>query len=106
MFFTNLLEGNLKVKHIAKNIIYYTTTQSTSDDIWTLYNKESFSKTLIITDNQIKGRGRLNNQWYSKPSHSITCSFLLNQIYTSTSSTAVSLSSTASNIPLAAIKSR
>ena len=38
MFFTNLLEANLKVKHIAKNIFYYTATNSTSDDIWELHN--------------------------------------------------------------------
>jgi len=81
MFFTNLLEANLKVKHIAKNIFYYTTTNSTSDDIWELYNKESISEALVITDNQQQGRGRLNNKWFSKPSHSITCSFLLNQIF-------------------------
>tara|TARA_Y100000588_G_scaffold392436_1_gene504377 strand:- start:282 stop:1046 length:765 start_codon:yes stop_codon:yes gene_type:complete len=83
MFFTNLLEANLKVKNIAKNIFYYTATNSTSDDLWDLYNNESLSKTLIITDNQKNGRGRLNNKWFSKPSHSITCSFLLNQIFKS-----------------------
>ena len=81
MFFTNLLEANLNVKHIAKNIIYYTSTNSTSDDIWELYNNESLSKALVITDNQKQGRGRLDNQWFSKPSHSLTCSFLLNQIF-------------------------
>ena len=43
MFFTSLLEANLNVKHIAKNIIYYTSTDSTSDDIWELYNKSLVS---------------------------------------------------------------
>ena len=71
MFFTNLLEANLKVKYIAKNIFYYTATNSTSDDIWELFNKESISEALVITDNQRQGRGRLNNKWFSKPSHSI-----------------------------------
>jgi BirA family biotin operon repressor/biotin-[acetyl-CoA-carboxylase] ligase len=81
MFFTNLFQANLKVKNIAKNIIYYTSTQSTSDDIWDLYKNESTIQTLVITDNQTQGKGRSNNIWFSKPSHSITCSFLLDQIF-------------------------
>ena len=81
MFFTNLLEANLKVKFFAHKIIYYTVTKSTTDDIWELYNETGQTKALIITDNQTSGRGRYHNKWISQPSKSITCSFILEQIF-------------------------
>ena len=81
MFFTNLLEANLKVKNFAHEIIYYTVTKSTTDDIWELYNETGQTKALIITDNQTAGKGRNNNKWISQPSKSITCSFILEQIF-------------------------
>ena len=81
MFFTNLLEANLKVNFFAHEIIYYTATKSTTDDIWELYNETGQTKALIITDNQTAGRGRHNNKWISQPSKSITCSFILEQIF-------------------------
>ena len=81
MFFTNLLEANLKVKFFAHEIIYYTVTKSTTDDIWELYNETGQTKALIITDNQTGGRGRHNNKWISQPSKSITCSFILEQVF-------------------------
>lgn len=81
MFFTNLLEANLKTKYIVKEIIYYTQTESTTDDVWELYNESSKIDTLIITDNQIAGKGRNNNRWISQPNKSITCSFILKDIF-------------------------
>ena len=81
MFFTNLLEANLKVKFFAHEIIYYTVTKSTTDDIWELYNETGQTKALIITDNQTAGRGHHNNKWISQPSKSITCSFMLKNFF-------------------------
>jgi len=81
MFFTSLFESNLKVKNFAKKIIYYNSTNSTNDDIWSLYSENNESNIVVITDNQKHGRGRSNNTWFSKPGHSITCSFLLKEIF-------------------------
>ena len=81
MFFTSLFESNLKVKNFAKKIIYYHSTNSTNDDIWNLYSEKNESNIVVITDNQTNGRGRSNNTWFSKPGHSITCSFLLKEIF-------------------------
>ena len=81
MFFTNLCESNLKVKNFAKKVIYYTSTDSTNDDIWELYAENNEQDIIIITDYQKKGRGRSNNIWFSKPGHSITCSFLLKELF-------------------------
>tara|TARA_Y100000590_G_scaffold408304_1_gene499281 strand:- start:414 stop:1196 length:783 start_codon:yes stop_codon:yes gene_type:complete len=81
MFFTNLFEANLNVKNFAKETIYYTSTKSTSDDIWELYNETGQTNKLIITDNQTSGRGRKNNKWIAQPNKSLTFSFILKDIF-------------------------
>jgi len=81
MFFTNLLQTNLKTTKIAQEIIYYTRTDSTMDDVWELYRENNSSNILVVTDNQINGKGQKNNQWFSQPSKSITCSFLIENIF-------------------------
>ena len=79
--FTNLFESNLRVKNFAKKVIFYTSTDSTNDDIWELYIQDNEQDIIVITDNQKQGRGRANNTWFSKPGHSITCSFLLKEVF-------------------------
>ena len=81
MFFTSLFESTLKVKNFAKKIIYYNSTESTNDDVWDLYTRNNEQNIVVITDNQKNGRGRSHNKWFSKPGHSITCSFLLKKIF-------------------------
>ena len=81
MFFTPLLEGNLKDRHLISKIVYYPKTKSTNDDIWELYNTDRQTKLLIISDNQTAGKGRNNNVWFSSPGHNITCSLLLDQLF-------------------------
>ncbi len=83
MFFTHLFESNLQTKYIAQEIIYYTSIDSTNDELWSLCKKtiNGSSKFIVITDNQKKGRGRRNNQWFSKPGQGITCSLLLESIF-------------------------
>jgi len=85
VFFTNLFEANLTTKYIAKEVIYYTHIDSTNDEVWLLSKKKvnTNRKLIVITDNQKQGRGRGANQWVSKPGQSITCSFLLKNIFPS-----------------------
>ena len=80
MFFINLLEANIKITNFSFAFIYYPTTQSTNEDIWELYNNDK-KKYFVITDNQTGGKGRGNNSWISIPNKSITCSFLIGQIF-------------------------
>jgi len=81
MFFTPLLEGNLKSHNLISEIIYYPTTKSTNKDAWELYIKNNQTRILVISDNQIAGKGRYNNSWFSSPGKNITCSLLLNQLF-------------------------
>ena len=80
MFFTSLLEANTRIKNFSFEFIYYPTTKSTNEDIWELY-KNNKKKFFVITDNQTAGKGRYNNTWISIPNKSITCSFLIDQIF-------------------------
>ena len=82
MFFKSLFESNLKTKTIARDVRYYANLDSTTDELWSLYGKNTLDKNcLVITDNQTYGRGRGLNQWFSKSGKSITCSFLLDPIF-------------------------
>ena len=81
MFFTNLFEANMHVNNFDFNITYYSKTESTNKDIWEIYNITKKSNLFVITDNQTDGKGRHGNTWVSIPNKSITCSFLLKQIF-------------------------
>ncbi len=81
MFFTSLLEANMRVKNFQFDMTYYPRTESTNKDIWEIYNTTQKNDLFVITDNQISGKGRGNHSWISAPNKSITCSFLLKQIF-------------------------
>lgn len=76
MIFTNLIEANLKTNTIGKYIEYYTQLVSTNKEAWEIINEGTESGTLIITDNQISGKGRNSNEWKSKSGKSLTFSLI------------------------------
>ncbi len=76
MIFTNLIEANLKTSTIGKYIEYYTQLKSTNDEAWEIIKEGSQSGTIIITDNQISGKGRNGNEWESKSGKSLTFSLI------------------------------
>ena len=76
MIFTNLIEANLKTNTIGKYIEYYTQLVSTNKEAWEIINEGTESGTLIITDNQISGKGRHGNEWKSKSGKSLTISLI------------------------------
>ena len=84
MFFTNLLEANMRVKNFRFDMTYYPRTESTNKDLWEIYDITKKNNLFVITDNQIDGKGRGNNTWVSTPNKSITCSFLLKQVFENT----------------------
>ena len=78
MIFTNLIQGNLQTKFLGRHIEYFPFTDSTNEDIWELVlDNEAKNGSLVITDNQRKGKGRRENQWFSSPGKNLTFSFLL-----------------------------
>ena len=57
MFFVSLLESNFKCKSLFQEIVYLSSTKSTTNELWTYYN-DNPKKYLVITDNQTAGKGR------------------------------------------------
>ena len=84
MFFTNLFEANMRVKNFQFDMTYYPRTESTNKDLWEIHEITKKNDLFVITDNQINGKGRGNNSWVSSPNKSITCSFLLKQVFDNT----------------------
>lgn len=67
---------DLDTKFIGKNIIHFNTIESTND-----YGKEIAGKeiegTVIISEEQTKGKGRLGRNWHSKSGEGIWMSMIL-----------------------------
>jgi BirA family biotin operon repressor/biotin-[acetyl-CoA-carboxylase] ligase len=57
------IKYNLKTKFVGCKIHYYSTISSTQDVAWQLEEKKE--GTLIVSEKQTKGRGRLNRKWVS-----------------------------------------
>ena len=86
MFNLNLYKENLSTDVFGKSIKYYSKLDSTNTKAWELISKNVENGTVVITDNQTKGRGRQSNKWISIQGRSLTFSIimypnaLLNQI--------------------------
>ena len=77
MFSSEHIQPYLNTEFLGRNIIFYPQTDSTNDDIWESFHSGVQEGTVIITDNQRKGRGRQSNTWFSTAGKSLTFSFLL-----------------------------
>ena len=77
MIFSNLVDANLNTDFIGRNLEYYSRLASTNDEAWELIAENAPNGSLIITDNQFKGRGRFGNKWISAPSMGLTFSLIL-----------------------------
>lgn len=67
---------DLNTKFIGHNIIHFQTIDSTNDYAKKIANEEE-EGTVIISEEQIKGKGRLGRQWYSKSHEGIWMSVIL-----------------------------
>tara|TARA_S200000501_G_C20871752_1_gene764615 strand:- start:10569 stop:11330 length:762 start_codon:yes stop_codon:yes gene_type:complete len=78
LIFSNLIQGNLSTQFLGQHIEYYHFTNSTNEDLWELaIDNKAKNGSLVITDDQRKGKGRGNNYWFSCPGQNLTFSFLL-----------------------------
>lgn len=77
MFNLNLFKTYLTTEFIGQVIQYYPKLDSTNTKAWELISENTPTGTVIITNNQLKGRGRHFNKWISIPSKSLTFSVIL-----------------------------
>lgn len=67
-----------KTLFVGKNIQYFSSCYSTNDlAAEIIQRKEAFEGALIITDNQLAGRGQRGNNWEAHPGMNVTLSVLL-----------------------------
>ena len=77
MFNLNLYKKKLSTDIIGQVIQYYPRLDSTNTKAWELISEKTTDGTVIITDNQLKGRGRQANEWISVQGKSLTFSIIL-----------------------------
>lgn len=77
MFNLNHYKEKLSTNLIGQIIQYYPKLDSTNTKAWELISKNTPNGTVIITDNQLKGRGRQANKWISMPDKSLTFSIII-----------------------------
>lgn len=71
------IKGYLNTKYIGKNIIYFNTINSTSNKAKELAGLDYPEGTVIISEEQTKGRGRLGRNWVSPQFKGIWMSLIL-----------------------------
>ena len=77
MFNLNIYKEKLSMSVFGQSIQYYPKLDSTNTKAWELIAENAEEGTVIITDNQLKGRGRQSNKWSSIPSKSLTFSVIM-----------------------------
>ena len=67
-----------KTLFVGKNLIFLTTCHSTNEEAADRVRKgRQVEGTIIITDNQTRGRGQQSNRWWSEPGKNLTFSLIL-----------------------------
>ena len=77
MFSKELYQTHLNTKFLGREIKYLSQANSTNEAAWEYFQDESPEGTLVITDNQQRGKGRRQNKWVSTKGKSLTLSFIL-----------------------------
>ena len=77
MFKLNIYKENLSTNFLGQSIQYYPKLDSTNIKAWELISENAENGTVVITGNQLKGRGRQSNKWSSTPGKSLTFSIIL-----------------------------
>lgn len=78
MLFPQLIKANLKTHYIGREIEYFQRLESTNLEAIELIESGSVGNgTVVITDQQFKGKGRQGRPWFSSPGKSVTFSIIL-----------------------------
>jgi len=75
-FSVDRILAGLKTRLVARNLIYLPQTGSTMDEARRLAEQGAPDGTLVITDYQTAGRGRLGRHWQAAPASSLLLSFI------------------------------
>lgn len=74
---TDKIREALNEKRLGRNILLYKSTASTNDVAWEYASNSNNDGLVIFAEEQTCGRGRMGNNWLSRPGQSILCSILL-----------------------------
>ena len=78
MIFTQLIQANLQTVKLGKDIEYYALLESTNAEAMELIDAgEGEEGTVVVTDRQTAGKGRLGREWFSAPGKGLTFSVIL-----------------------------
>ena len=91
MIFTQLIQTNLRTKELGKHIEYYNRLESTNNEAWELIEEGNRHGTVIVTDNQTKGKGRRDNSWIMVAGKSLAFSLIIEKQYPYTCAGLISL---------------
>ena len=75
--FPSEIQFNLKTKILGKKIIYYDTVDSTMDIAFNLGTDKASEGTVVVSEGQSKGRGRMGRAWASPKGKGIYASIIL-----------------------------
>lgn len=75
--FENEIKEGLRTNWLGNNIFYYQSVDSTQSEAYNLAKKKFPHGTIIIAEEQRKGRGRLGREWHSEKGKGIWMSILL-----------------------------
>lgn len=81
----------LKTKLMGKRIFSYVTTSSTNDVAYSLGEQSMPEGTLVLSEKQTKGRGRMGRQWASPPKGGLYFSLILRPKITPTEAGKITL---------------
>ncbi|TMW73570.1 biotin--[acetyl-CoA-carboxylase] ligase [Alteribacter natronophilus] len=71
------LESRLAETSFIKKVLHYPTIHSTQDTAHQLASEQAGEGTLVLSDEQTKGKGRLGREWHSPPGTGIWMSLIL-----------------------------
>jgi BirA family transcriptional regulator, biotin operon repressor / biotin---[acetyl-CoA-carboxylase] ligase len=93
MIFTQLIQTNLRTKELGKKVEYYNRLDSTNEEAWELIEEEQENQhgTIVLTENQIRGKGRKENSWSMVAGKGLAISVILDKKYPSNRSSFISL---------------
>ncbi len=80
MFSKEHIEGQLHTRWAARNLVYKDVTGSTNDDAKKLGEDGAPHGTLVVTDNQVSGRGTKGRSWKTPSGSNIAMSLLVRPV--------------------------